>query len=1043
MRKLYLFIVLFIIIINAKSAEINENTAKNVAKTFIKSNSNANIASEVDLIYTKFFENASAAFYIFQLKPQGFVIISANDCAIPILGYSFENNFQTEKIPASVEWWLNGYKKQIEYAVENNISASEEVQIMWERYLSNNAALINNETKAVANFLTTTWDQKPYYNDLCPDDCPTGCVATAMAQVMKYYSYPIQGTGSHSYNAVGYGNQLANFGTTTYDWNNMPNSIGAANYDIAQLMYHCGVSVNMNYGPTGSGASLYNAANALQTYFGYSSACQYIEELDYSSSDWKNTMKQQIDNSNPVIYGGQGSGGGHAFIFSGYDNSDKFYVNWGWGGNGPDGFYALGALNPPAIGIGGGSGSFNSANEAIINIFPDVSVITIIPFFNMEPSDLSPGGQVANIIEGECVKFTDVSYPTPTSWTWGFPGSSTPTWTGKTPPLICYEYPGTYDAVLTVSNNTSVDTYTYVCEGCIIVSPDPYAPIIDFKAKDNKTIIQAVSDVVLFENKSINGPFSKFIWEFEGGTPSSITLTPPITNPQPESSINPPPVAYITPGEYKVTLRAVKDGSNKEKVCTKQQYIKVVAPPTNAPVADFIANNTFINTGDNVNFIDLSTGTPFSWKWEFQNGTPASSLDQYPQNIKYNAPGSYKVKLTVTNPKGNNSLTKESYIIVGCNDTCTEAPITDFTAKNRVITAGQKIYYANNTTITSPTNFLWTFNGGYPSFSTESSPSIGITYSTPGIYSVTLQSTNACGDSIRTKEKYIYVFSALGSPLCDYISSRISTDGNHLEAVNPNGGYGYILGHSSEKYRTFATYIENDTYNEINSITIPINTVVVGAPDSYAEFYIWEPNGNKPNSVELQKKRVFLKDLKPYQDNTIIFDSACYIDKSFYVGFRINYPDVNQDNQSDDRISAYMFNRGSSPSNNKLFFRKLNTDMWKTTNEIYDYSAAMDIKVNVCLVPKVNVENIEVAEEDIAVYPNPTNENITIQLNENYNSKVEFMLYDILGKQHKIRPIANTTNEYNINLSDLQSGMYYLQIRTNSQLTTKKIILTK
>jgi len=243
---------------------------------------------------------------------------------------------------------------------------------------------------AVAPLISTKWDQSPYYNLLCPFDntkaerTVTGCVATAMAQVMKFWNYPATGTGFHSYNHSAYGTLSANFGSTTYSWTEMPNQLTSSSTTaqknaVATLMYNCGVSVDMDYGVSSTGGSsayvissasvgTYCTEHALKTYFGYKSTLQGIKKASYSNANWITLLKNELNASRPIVYAGFGDGG-HCFVCDGYDNNDYFHFNWGWAGQN-DGYFALSALNPGSGGAGGGSYEFTNGQQALIGIEP-------------------------------------------------------------------------------------------------------------------------------------------------------------------------------------------------------------------------------------------------------------------------------------------------------------------------------------------------------------------------------------------------------------------------------------------------------------------------------------------------------------------------------------------------------------------------------------------------------------------------------------------------------------------------------------------------
>jgi hypothetical protein len=327
-------------------------------------------------------------FYVFN-SGNGFVIISGDDAAIPVLGYSNDNAFRPENIPYSVAKWLENYKEQIRYIADNNIPATPEITQNWNVLLNGTPSGAPQASNTVSPLITTTWDQAPNYNAMCPFDniknkhAVSGCVATAMAQVLKFWNWPETGTGFHSYNDQTYGTQSASFGGTTYDWSSMPNSISSSNSAIATLMYHCGVSVNMTYGVDESSSYVISAQSpitncaeyALRTYFDYKTSLSGIQRANYSDANWISTIEAELSAGRPVIYAGFGSGGGHCFVCDGFDASDKMHMNWGWGGY-YNGYFEVSALNPGGIGTGGGSGGYNNSQQAVIGIEPAKNVIT-------------------------------------------------------------------------------------------------------------------------------------------------------------------------------------------------------------------------------------------------------------------------------------------------------------------------------------------------------------------------------------------------------------------------------------------------------------------------------------------------------------------------------------------------------------------------------------------------------------------------------------------------------------------------------------------
>ena len=366
---------------------IDETTAKQLAQNFWKENNI--MAVKGGKVYKQKMDEARfvnvaaqhgySAFYIFNNKAgKGYVIMSADDCVAPILGYSYEHNFDDGELPPNLKEWLDGYALQIEEATAMKLHATQDIRTDWECLRLGKPLPVKSE-KAVTPLIQTQWNQAPYYNDLCPYDYEvgsralTGCVATAMAQVMKYWSYPEHGYGSHSYvpyTHPEYGTQYADFSSVNYQWSSMPNSVYSANNAVATLMYHCGVSVEMRYGPTSSGAYVidYNgqyasAEVALKTYFDYNSNLHSIQKINYSDAEWVALLKEELDNARPMVYAGYSESSGHAFVCDGYNNSNYFHFNWGWGGNYDDYFY-IGNLNP-------GSHNYSQNQQALIGIEPN------------------------------------------------------------------------------------------------------------------------------------------------------------------------------------------------------------------------------------------------------------------------------------------------------------------------------------------------------------------------------------------------------------------------------------------------------------------------------------------------------------------------------------------------------------------------------------------------------------------------------------------------------------------------------------------------
>ena len=372
-------------LINA--APIKPSYAKQVAQNFYSQNTKTAITS-VSLAYTGLTATGQPAYYAFNINTNdGFVIVSGDDNASPIIGYATENKFITPEAPTTIGHWLATRTKEIESIRNTQALPTAEVALSWMRYKTNNPGIMVKRTSAASSTMSTavaplvksTWNQSPYYNALCPGGSVTGCVATAMAQIMRFWSYPAMGTGSSSYcdcSASGYSNnygtQTANYGATTYNWANMPLNVTGHNNDVALLNYHCGVSVDMDYDPAGSGAWVITsddpicAQNSYVTYFGYDpTTIQGLNRYNYDDTTWMGILKNDINIGRPIQYvGDDPNEGGHTWVCDGYDQNDFLHMNWGWGGF-DNGYFFIDNLLTT-------NGGFNPSvgHEAVIGIVP-------------------------------------------------------------------------------------------------------------------------------------------------------------------------------------------------------------------------------------------------------------------------------------------------------------------------------------------------------------------------------------------------------------------------------------------------------------------------------------------------------------------------------------------------------------------------------------------------------------------------------------------------------------------------------------------------
>ena len=320
--------------------------------------------------------------YMFNIGGDGgFVVVSNDDRTRPILGYSDSGSIDPANMPDNMRAWLQGYADEIAWLQSRDVQDVQIVQSVPRRTGS-------HSTTAIAPLMSTTWNQGTPYNNLCPEyetgrRAATGCVATAMAQVM-YYTEKKAGNSTTvttatipDYTTYSYSIAMPAIEEgTTINWYSMTDSYDsgsteAANQAVAELMLYCGCAVTMNYGPS-SGSSTGKIVNALKNYFGYENTTQIAVRSYYTPDNWTDLIYNELNQGRPVILGGQSSGGGHEFVCDGYkyeSETDFFHINWGWGGM-SDNYFVLSALNPDQQGIGGSTSAdgYNSEVDAVVGI---------------------------------------------------------------------------------------------------------------------------------------------------------------------------------------------------------------------------------------------------------------------------------------------------------------------------------------------------------------------------------------------------------------------------------------------------------------------------------------------------------------------------------------------------------------------------------------------------------------------------------------------------------------------------------------------------
>ena len=383
-KLMTMLLMLFATVTIGSASPVDSLHALEVARQFLPQSSSSkrvmaqNDAGKAAIVYThRMPKNHHAAFYVVNVG-DSFVIVSADDVAYQVLGYGINKSFPVAadgsvQLPPHVKAFFDDLANQMEVAVETRANTPlpngrQKVQPVSPQRRSGSLPA------SVDPLVTTTWDQGQYYNALCPEDVNgpdghvwTGCVATAMAQVIKYWGYPIHGRGQHSYYS-NYGQLSVNFNESTFNFASMPSELTSSSTPaevnaVANLIYQCGVAVNMGYTPSESSAYDVDARAALINFFRFSPDLSFAEKSSLSNEQWNDLLRENIAANRPVIYSGQGGNGGHTFVCDGYKADDYYHFNFGWGGF-FDGWYLTSAIDVNATG-------YNSSQSALVGIVPD------------------------------------------------------------------------------------------------------------------------------------------------------------------------------------------------------------------------------------------------------------------------------------------------------------------------------------------------------------------------------------------------------------------------------------------------------------------------------------------------------------------------------------------------------------------------------------------------------------------------------------------------------------------------------------------------
>lgn len=416
MKRTALTLVFLLTAFLAMASDVTPERAGKLASSFF---SGTRGAAHVDLVWdgtdglTR--SGESPAFYVFNHAGGGFVVVAGDDAATPILAFSQTGKFMTEGMPEQIRSFFREYTREITYLRNTGRKQTAEGAALWERAAREGIARYT----AIKELHTPTWGQSAPFNDLCPvvdgGRSVAGCVAVAISEVMYHHRWP--GTTAedrlpdYNYktdkgnNQIITGHNLA----ASYDWSLIKSSYAGSattesRAEVAKLVHDVGVMMQSSYNPTGTGAFSDDIPEAMVHYMNYDSSTVLYYREEFSTERWCSMLRNEIDNNRPVLYGGDGAGGGHQFVVDGYATDDYFAMNWGWSGS-DNGFYKISSFMTSM------SYDFRAYGSAVFNLKPNAGgkAIDLLRFYvTYKGTDYYGGMSLSSgtIAKGNTVKFT-------------------------------------------------------------------------------------------------------------------------------------------------------------------------------------------------------------------------------------------------------------------------------------------------------------------------------------------------------------------------------------------------------------------------------------------------------------------------------------------------------------------------------------------------------------------------------------------------------------------------------------------------------------
>jgi len=663
--------------------------------------------------------------YVFDLKPEGFIVVTANTDLVPVIAYSNLSSFPWDEDPQNL--LLHMLRSDLSLriaALKDNVLSPKDISRhnqLWTNYLLAKETLLApgdswppDGQSWTGGWVKSQWHQRSPYNNKCPIDpttnnrCVVGCVATAMGQILNFWQYPDSVIFTHASDYTTTRRNI-NIDATTATIHNIDYHNGSPVPTVcADISYACGVSVKMDYSSTGSGANHSNCANG------------YRNDFDFSTAEWKHAMatdfytvlEQNMKDSMPAQLGISKPNAGHSIVCDGFrepagGGDNEWHLNFGWGSGNPDPLRSSWYVLPNHM-----PADYTTVDDGVVNIKAprrpsELPAAPVAAFSGTPTSGTAPLN----------VTFTDESTGSPTSWSWSFgDGLSSSTQS----PTHRYDTAGLYSVTLIVTNADGADTLT---KTDYIDTRGAGGPTAAFSGTPTSGTAPLS---VTFTDQSTGSPTS-WNWTFGDGTTSTTQS---------------PTHIYSNSGTYNVVL-IVSNASGTDTL-TRNGYITVTG---GGPTAAFSATPTSGNAPLNVTFTDQSTGTPTSWNWNFGDGNNATT--QNPTHT-YSTAGTYNVVLIVSNASGADTLTRTGYITVNAP---LNPPVAAFTASPKIgyvpITHRMQVTFTDNSTNT-PTSWNWDFDLDHAGTATSTDQNPTHTYTSAGTFRVQLIATNTDGADTTT-----------------------------------------------------------------------------------------------------------------------------------------------------------------------------------------------------------------------------------------------------------------------------------------------------